>query len=435
MAKLIRCSGGHVFDSDAHEACPECERLGIRHRPASASASQAGGGDADKLRPKPSLPVKAAALAAGGAALLALAGYFMFAEPRVISDTAIAETDADFAACDKSNRPVEACDKAIQSKKFAGAALNALYRLRGDAYFSAGKYDMASKDYDTLLAQLSDKELGIAIAEFDQAIMRDAKDYFPFFIRGVAWKRKNETTKAVADFRKAMALNPPEDMRKTLLAELKALGNDDARTNPAPQPSENNDAPKKPEPAPPPSQKQIVVTPKVLTDADKIRADPDYKACTSGPSRIDGCKRAIASGKFDGIFLGVVYNNLGHAYTQIPDRDAALENFDKAVRLDPDNMTARANRGHMLYYKKEYDRALSDFEQAIARNPKDPFFYWRRGLVRWAKAEPDAASADFRKTLELAPPDNIRQHCETSLKEIGQGKTRFEPADWKASAR
>ena len=107
MAKLIRCSGGHVFDSDAHEACPECERLGIRHRPASASASQAGGGDADKLRPKPSLPVKAAALAAGGAALLALAGYFMFAEPRVISDTAIAETDADFAACDKSNRPVE----------------------------------------------------------------------------------------------------------------------------------------------------------------------------------------------------------------------------------------------------------------------------------------------------------------------------------------
>ena len=57
-------------------------------------------------RPKPGLPVKAAALAAGGAALLALAGYFMFAEPRVISDTAIAETDADSAACDKSNRPI-----------------------------------------------------------------------------------------------------------------------------------------------------------------------------------------------------------------------------------------------------------------------------------------------------------------------------------------
>jgi hypothetical protein len=56
-------------------------------------------------------------------------------------------------------------------------------------------------------------------------------------------------------------------------------------------------------------------------------------------------------------------------------------------------------------------------------------------LVRWANAEPDAASADFRKTLELAPRGNIRQHCETSLKEMGQGKTRFEPADWKASAR
>ncbi|MBS7707910.1 tetratricopeptide repeat protein [Chelatococcus asaccharovorans] len=433
MAKLIRCSGGHVFDSDAHETCPECERLGIRHRPASASASQAGGGDADKLRPKPSLPVKAAALAAGGAALLALAGYFMFAEPRVISDTAIAETDADFAACDKSNRPVEACDKAIQSKKFAGAALNALYRLRGDAYFSAGKYDMASKDYDTLLAQLSDKELGIAIAEFDQAIMRDAKDYFPFFIRGVAWKRKNETTKAVADFRKAMALNPPEDMRKTLLAELKALGSDDA--NPTPEAPANNDVPQKPAPATPPQEQQTVVKPKVLTDADEIRADPDFKACTSGPSRIDGCKRAIASGKFNGAALGIFYSNLGHAHTQTRDWSAALEYFEAAVRFDPDNMNALVNRGAMLYYKGEYDRALSDFEQAIARNPKDPFFYWRRGLVRWAKAEPDAASADFRKTLELAPPDNIRQHCETSLKEIGQGKTRFEPADWKASAR
>jgi len=37
MTKLIRCDAGHIFDRDVHQACPECDRLGIERESASSN--------------------------------------------------------------------------------------------------------------------------------------------------------------------------------------------------------------------------------------------------------------------------------------------------------------------------------------------------------------------------------------------------------------
>lgn len=80
MTKLIRCEAGHVFDSKAHAACPECARLGIEHhggrrksdtKPAPVRET-AQGVDKAKLAAAAGLAIPMSWLAIGGAAAVAV---------------------------------------------------------------------------------------------------------------------------------------------------------------------------------------------------------------------------------------------------------------------------------------------------------------------------------------------------------------------------
>lgn len=93
MTKLIRCEAGHVFDSKAHTACPECARLGIEHRDVRGevrAAASAGGarteektsGQTRKLAAAAGLAIPFIWLAAGGAAAVAVTvGYVALRSP------------------------------------------------------------------------------------------------------------------------------------------------------------------------------------------------------------------------------------------------------------------------------------------------------------------------------------------------------------------
>ena len=49
--------------------------------------------------------------------------------------------------------------------------------------------------------------------------------------------------------------------------------------------------------------------------------------------------------------------------------ERAIENYNKAIELDPNDADAYNNRGLAYYYLEEYERAIEDYNKAIELNP------------------------------------------------------------------
>ena len=104
-----------------------------------------------------------------------------------------AADDRDTCKTASGEAAIEACTKAIDSKKYNGAknkrVLSLLYTNRG-------------VEYEIM------KEFDKAIADHDQAIKIDPKNPAPYNNRGNAYAGKQDWEHAIADFDVAIKLNP-----------------------------------------------------------------------------------------------------------------------------------------------------------------------------------------------------------------------------------
>ena len=71
----------------------------------------------------------------------------------------------------------------------------------------------------------------------------------------------------------------------------------------------------------------------------------------------------------------VVYNNRGTAYFNKEGYDQAIQNYDKAIELNPNFAEAYNNRGNAYEDKGEYDQAIQDYNKAIELDPENAEFY------------------------------------------------------------
>src|SRR5438445_174606 len=95
------------------------------------------------------------------------------------------------------------------------------------------------------------------------------------------------------------------------------------------------------------------------------------------------------------------YNNRGNARAENNDRDDAIADYTRVIELDPKNVGAYNNRGILKARNNDPDGAVADYNQAIQANPKDAKAYINRGNVKKAKGDLDGAIADFTKAIEL----------------------------------
>ena len=82
--------------------------------------------------------------------------------------------------------------------------------------------------------------------------------------------------------------------------------------------------------------------------------------------------------------------------------DRAIADFDKAIRLDPNNAEFYYKRGTAFINKGDYDRAIADYDQAIRLKPTTSA-YGSRALAYSSKGEYDRAIADCDQALKLDP--------------------------------
>ena len=81
----------------------------------------------------------------------------------------------------------------------------------------------------------------------------------------------------------------------------------------------------------------------------------------------------------------------------------AIDQFDKAIALNPDNAGYFSSRANALKFIKDYKAAISDFSWLVEHNPSESKYYGDRGICLFELGNNAEAEADLRKAIELSP--------------------------------
>jgi tetratricopeptide (TPR) repeat protein len=58
---------------------------------------------------------------------------------------------------------------------------------------------------------------------------------------------------------------------------------------------------------------------------------------------------------------------------------ASIQDYNQAIKLNPENADAFINRGNTYTKLKQFEKAIQDYNQAIKLNPKHPDAFINRG--------------------------------------------------------
>ena len=81
----------------------------------------------------------------------------------------------------------------------------------------------------------------------------------------------------------------------------------------------------------------------------------------------------------------------------------AIDDYTKAIEINPLDYTAYNNRGHAKRYLNDRQRAIADFTTAIEINPRIVLAYFNRGIDRFKLGDLRGAITDYDKAIEIDP--------------------------------
>jgi tetratricopeptide (TPR) repeat protein/V8-like Glu-specific endopeptidase len=221
---------------------------------------------------------------------------------------------------------------------------NALAQLptAADEYFIAG-FNKVVEPGDNVAAGKQQ-----AIQKFSRAIRLNSKYRYAYFMRAVAYSQVQEFQKSLADYNKAISIDPTFYAAYDNRASLK-----DEKLN------------------------------------DVQGALADYNKAIS----------------IDPTFYAAYNNRAVLKYERLNDVQGALADFNKAISLNPKYSTGYDNRANLKYERlNDIQGALADFNKAISLNPKYSNFYYSRARLKYTKLNDiPGALADCNKAISLNP--------------------------------
>lgn len=91
----------------------------------------------------------------------------------------------------------------------------------------------------------------------------------------------------------------------------------------------------------------------------------------------------------------------GYAYCRLEEYRKAVQDFSRAIELDPCDALAYLNRGDTYQTLGEYDKAVADASRAIELNPDEPDAYNNRAAGYCRKGQHELARRDVAKCHSL----------------------------------
>jgi tetratricopeptide (TPR) repeat protein/S1-C subfamily serine protease len=95
------------------------------------------------------------------------------------------------------------------------------------------------------------------------------------------------------------------------------------------------------------------------------------------------------------------YSNRGYDKLNLGDKQGAINDFDRAIKLNPNYSIAYSNRGNAKSKIGDKQGAINDFNQAIKINPNIVLFYNNRGLAKSDLGDKQGAIDDFDQAIKI----------------------------------
>src|SRR5262249_10116961 len=138
----------------------------------------------------------------------------------------------------------------------------------------------------------------------------------------------------------------------------------------------------------------MAVTGMMLPTATGAQQSDDRSRCfaregVSPEHKLLSCTAVIESGRQTHQGLAAALINRGNAHLSKQNYDRAIDDYNKAVRLDTKNAIGFNNRGLAYLRRGRIDRAIEDFDEAIRLNPKYTMAFVNRAIAYREKSQWD----------------------------------------------
>jgi tetratricopeptide (TPR) repeat protein/S1-C subfamily serine protease len=97
------------------------------------------------------------------------------------------------------------------------------------------------------------------------------------------------------------------------------------------------------------------------------------------------------------------YNNRGNVRYELGDKQGAIQDYNQAIKINPNDALAYNNRGIVRNELGDKQGAIQDCNQAIKINPNDALAYNNRGIVRNDLGDKPGAIDDFNLAIKFNP--------------------------------
>jgi tetratricopeptide (TPR) repeat protein len=435
---------------------PPCTPSGLPPGATFCCGNPCSVGPAERVAPRPKLPIpndsrnkaevgKAAAQVVPAELVPAITSVYG------ITTSADATSSEPKDVCGSGGeKSIAACTQVINDREYVANFRYALMVIRGAEYGAMGRYDLAIRDFDQVLMDVSpDQPVTLnlrgqtygmmgdynrAIDDFTQAIKYQSDYAAAYYNRGQTYAAKGDYDLAIKDFSAAIHINDKYalafHMRGNAYLNKKdyahALADFTTAITLSPDDAAAYD-----------SRGTAYVH-----QRDFVHALSDYsKAIALQPNAPDFyLSRAMLAALQSDLSFAVAdlneaislnpqradfYLLRGNAWFGVGNAARAEQDLDKAIALDPKNQASAAAmafslKGQIKYLKGELAAATQSYDEAVRLDPKWPPFYMSRGTVWEARGEYNRAIRDYTQAAALQP-DAKSARSARGLAYFGQG--------------
>ncbi len=117
----------------------------------------------------------------------------------------------------------------------------------------------------------------------------------------------------------------------------------------------------------------------------------------------------------------IAHNNLGVASFKQDRIAEAIDQYQEAIRLKPDDIEAHYNLGDAFYREGQMDEAIRQFQEAIRLKPDFAEAYYNLGNALHKQGQMDEAIRQYHEAIRLKPDlADVHNNLGIALKEKGQ---------------
>ena len=124
-----------------------------------------------------------------------------------------------------------------------------------------------------------------------------------------------------------------------------------------------------------------------------------------------GCFPSFDPEAEEHFYLGIEYRRQGN-------NDSAIQEFTRAIEIEPEYYYAYYNRVLVYYQSGELESSLADYNKAIELQPDNAYWTFERGFLYLELGDREKAIIDLEKSLELGLPPDDRKRVEDTLAQL-----------------